>query len=168
MNKKVNIYLNIVGFISFIISFSLIFVSLRLETNTEVIINIIRYIVSILGMISGCLFIFIDLFLFTLYKNKIKVLYVVYMVLDIVLALYLNSIFDYSYILVFLSFRLIKDITRLLLVNKIYVPKKLNQILKLYGLKVNDTKSKTKSNLPKKKTIVSIPKENKMNKRVEV
>ena len=57
MNKKVNLYLNITGFASFLLSFLLIFISLKLEASTGILIYLARMILFILGMASGLLFI---------------------------------------------------------------------------------------------------------------
>ena len=51
MNKKVNLYLNITGFASFLLSFLLIFISLKLEASTGILIYLgitIPYLVIII------------------------------------------------------------------------------------------------------------------------
>ena len=52
MNKKVNLYLNITGLASFVLSFLLIFISLKLEASTGIVFYLARLLLFILGMAS--------------------------------------------------------------------------------------------------------------------
>ena len=154
MNKKVNLYLNITGFASFLLSFLLIFISLKLEASSGIIIYLFRLLLFILGMASGLLFIGIELLLFMILNIKMKALLIIYTLLDIVVALYVNNLHPYMFVLVFIGFRLMKDITRIQLVDKIYLDKKFKEYCKLYGIKLpKETRKKT----TKKKTVVAIP-----------
>lgn len=159
MNKKVNLYLNITGFASFVLSFLLIFISLKLEASTGIGFYLVRMLLFILGMVSGLLFIGIELLLFMILNIKMKLFLIVYTLLDIVIALYVNNTEPYSFVLVFIGFRIIKDLTRIQLVDKIYLDKKFKEYCKLYGIKLpKETKKKTTTiSKSKKKTVVAIP-----------
>lgn len=166
MNKKVNLYLNITGLASFVLSFLLIFISLKLEASTGIVFYLARLLLFILGMASGLLFIGIELLLFMILNIKMKALLIVYTLLDIVIALYVNNIQPYSFVLVFIGFRLIKDMTRIQLVDKIYLDKKFKEYCKLYGIKLpKETKKKTTTSKSKKKTVVAIPTKKETNKK---
>lgn len=169
MNKKVNLYLNITGFASFLLSFLLIFISLKLEASTGILIYLARMILFILGMASGLLFIGIELLLFMILNIKMKALLIIYTLIDIVVALYVNNLYPYSFVLVFIGFRLMKDMLRIQLVDKIYLDKKFKAYCKLYGIKLpKETKKKTTTTKARKKTVVAIPtKKETNNKTVE-
>lgn len=171
MNKEVNLYLNITGFTTFLISFLLLFISFQLESSTSTIIYLFRNLLLILAMLSGTIFILIEILLFMILNTKMKALLIIYMLLDIVMAIYINNLYPYSFVLVFIGFRIIKDISRVIFVEKIYIPRKLNKYLRIYNIKISDlilSKKKT-TKLVKKKTIVAIAKKkNIVKKKAEV
>lgn len=171
MNKEVNLYLNITGFTTFLISFLLIFISFQLESSTSTIIYLFRNLLLILAMLSGAIFILIEILLFMILNTKIKALLIIYMLLDIVMAIYINNLYPYSFVLVFIGFRIIKDISRVIFVEKIYIPRKLNKYLRIYNIKISDLilSKKKPTKLVKKKKIVTIAKKkNIVKKKAEV
>lgn len=171
MNKEVNLYLNITGFTTFLISFLLLFISFQLESSTSTIIYLFRNLLLILAMLSGTIFILIEILLFMILNTKIKALLIIYMLLDIVMAIYINNLYPYSFVLVFIGFRIIKDISRVIFVEKIYIPRKLNKYLRIYNIKISDlilSKKKTTKLVKKKKIVTIAKKKNIIKKKAEV
>lgn len=171
MNKEVNLYLNITGFTTFLISFLLIFISFQLESSTSTIIYLFRNLLLILAMLSGAIFILIEILLFMILNTKMKALLIIYMLLDIVMAIYINNLYPYSFVLVFIGFRIIKDISRVIFVEKIYIPRKLNKYLRIYNIKISDlilSKKKTTKLVKKKKIVTIAKKKNIVKKKAEV
>ena len=82
MNKRANLYLNIIGSISFILSLLIIGISLKLETRIYHIPSIVSGIVALIGMIIGLIFIGVEVFLFLLMKNKERFLEIGYMSIE--------------------------------------------------------------------------------------
>lgn len=171
MNKEVNLYLNITGFTTFLISFLLLFISFQLESSTSTIIYLFRNLLLILAMLSGTIFILIEILLFMILNTKMKALLIIYMLLDIVMAIYINNLYPYSFVLVFIGFRIIKDISRVIFVEKIYIPRKLNKYLRIYNIKISDlilSKKKTTKLVKKKKIVTIAKKKNIVKKKAEV
>ena len=171
MNKEVNLYLNITGFTTFLISFLLLFISFQLESSTSTTIYLFRNLLLILAMLSGAIFILIEILLFMILNTKMKALLIIYMLLDIVMAIYINNLYPYSFVLVFIGFRIIKDISRVIFVEKIYIPRKLNKYLRIYNIKISDlilSKKKTTKLVKKKKIVTIAKKKNIVKKKAEV
>ena len=156
MNKRANLYLNIIEEISFILAFLLITVMLHYELS-----NLLKNICFLSGAIFGLLFIAIELFLFILMNNKSKIIYSLYLIIDLIAVIYINSKFPFSALTVLIVFSIIKDLERVLLVEKIYIPKEFDYYCKMYGIKIKDFKKKRKtvSRVSKKKEIIEIPNE---------
>ena len=74
MNKRANLYLNIIEETSFILAFLLITVMLQYELS-----SLLKNICFLSGAIFGLLFIAIELFLFILMNNKSKIIYLLYL-----------------------------------------------------------------------------------------
>ena len=154
MNKKANLYLNIIGFISFILSLLIIGISLKLETRIYHIPSIVSGIVALIGMIIGLIFIGVEVFLFLLMKNKERFLEIGYMSIELILAVLLNSKVPYAFYIVFTVFNVGRNLLRIYLVDKIYRPKEFNRYCKMFGIKIKD--------FPKKKAttrrrVIDIP-----------
>ena len=156
MNKRANLYLNIIEEISFILAFLLITVMLKYELST-----LLKNICFISGALFGLLFIAIELFLFILMNNKVKVIYLFYLIIDILSVVLINAKYPFSALTVLLIFSFIKDLERILLVEKIYIPKEFDYYCKMYGIKVKDFKKKKKAvtKVSKKKELIEIPNE---------
>ena len=66
------------------------------------------------------------------------------MVSNVPLALIVNSKYSYSFILVFLSLKTIKDLTRVILVNTVFSSKIYKKYAKMFNIKIKDFKKKSK------------------------
>ena len=155
MNKRANLYLNMGEFLFFGISFIGMSSYLQL-TNLSFLIKTSIFMIS---SIAGLLFIAIELFLFLLMKKQEKVFYLIFLLLDILVGILVNNYYPFMGFIVFLAFCLIKDILRIVLVNKIYIPKEFDYYCKLYGIKIKDFKKKRKvvPRVHKKKEYIEIP-----------
>ena len=142
MNKKANLYLNIIELLSMIIS--LILLNNYLTNNNPLVL-----VLSILFLI---LFVSCELFLFILLDNKVKVFYIFYIVTSIIISTVINSKIPFSAIQVITIFSALKSALRLVLVDKIYIPKEFDYYSKMFGIKIKDFK-KRKSVIIKNKTV---------------
>ena len=149
MNKKANLYLSIISFVSFILSILIIGLGLRFENVSYNIPFIIRILVLMIGMILGLVFIGTELLLFIIMKNKNKLLYIGYMLIELIIAVLLSVKVPYAFMIVFISLNLGRNLLRLTLVDKLYIPKEFNKYCKMFNIKIKDF-SKTK----KKKSTV--------------
>lgn len=151
MNKRANLYLNIYELLSFV--FMVCFMESYLYFNQ--LLPIYRTLLLIVSMISGILFISMELFLFLLLNKKSKAVYILYLLIDLGLAVYLTIKIPFAGFVVFLLFSTIKNILRVLLVKVIYIPKEFDRYCKMFGIKVRDFK-KTRRRV-KKAQIIEIP-----------
>lgn len=156
MNKKANLYLNIFGFISFILAIVILAFSLKLETLSYHTPYILRMLVTIIGFICGIVFISIESFLFLLMKNKERLLYIAYMLVEVIIAVLLSVKIPYAFFLVFISLNVGRDLIRISLVDKIYQPKEFNRYCKMFGIKIKDFPKKKATT---RKKVIDIPAE---------
>ena len=155
MNKRANLYLNIFGVISFILTIVIITFSLRLETLSLHTPYIIRMLVTLLGFICGIVFISIESFLFILMKNKYRLLDIGYILLEIVLAVLLSTKIPFSFFIVLPVLNVGRNLLRISLVDKLYIPKEFNRYCKMFGIKIKDFPKKKATTIKKK--VIDIP-----------
>ena len=156
MNKKVNLYLNIFGFISFVLAFSILGMSLKLETLSYHTSYIIRMIPTLIGFLFGILFLSIESFLFILMKNRNKVLYIIYMFIELLIAITISIKIPYGFYIVLPILNIGRDLLRIQFVDKLYIPKEFNKYSKMFGIKIKDFPKKRKTTTIKKK-VIDIP-----------
>ena len=149
MNKRANVYMNFYDFIFFILSFTCIILFILLGQMNIHIPGIFRYTLFVIGSLSGFVFIAMEVILFLVMNNKTKLIYLLYLGTELDLALFINSKIPFSFFIVFVLFKLLKDILRVVFVNKIYRPKAFDNYCKLLGIKIRDFKKPIK----KKKTV---------------
>ena len=150
MNKRANLYLNIYSFIAFILSLSCLGLTVTLKELPYALPIMIKSISYIVGIASGLLYIAIEVFLVLLMNNKSKIGYISYMLVDIALAVLINTIIPFSCFIVFIILKLTRDILKIKLVNVIYIPKEFDRYCKMFGIKVSDFKKQKNST---KKTV---------------
>ena len=138
MNRRANLYLNIFETISFL--FFILFINLFFNYHNSLFL--------VLGTIYNLLFVAIEVFLFVLLKNNNKVIYIISLFIDLLLAIIINSRVTYSFYIVLIVFNIIKNIIRISLVKKIYMPREFSYYCKMFNIKIKDFKRKRK----KKKT----------------
>ena len=144
MNKRANVYMNFYDFIFFILSFTCIVLFILLGQMNIHIPGIFRYTLFVIGALSGFVFIAMELIMFLIMNLKSKLLYILYMSIDLGVALFINSKIPFSFFIVFVLFKALKDVLRVVLVNKIYKPKAFNNYCKILGIKISDFKKKRK------------------------
>ena len=146
MNKKANLYLNILEFIFFGIAL----LSMGAYLNTFMILGFFKYLLFLCAAVSGLLFIGIELFLWMIMNTKSKLLDIAYFLIEIICAVYATTIIPYSGFIVFLCFNFFRDFLRITLVERIYIPKEFDYYCKMFGIKIKDFPKK-------KKPIKSVP-----------
>ena len=138
MNKRANFYLNIYGFISFLIGITCIGLSLTLQELSFQISPILTNITFIIGTIFGLLSISIEVILFLLLQGKYKLFDILFRFIMVVSSVYINTIFQFSVFLIIPVMILIKDLFRIAKVDKIYLPKRFKRYCKMFNIKIKD------------------------------
>lgn len=157
MNRRANAYLNVISFTTFILTFLLFIMTMRLESLEQPMI-ILKNITSILTLVNALIFVSCEMLLFLLLENKYKAFYIVYFISTIILTIYLNNIIPYIFTVTFVLFKLLIDISRIVLVNKIYINRRFTTYCRRYNIKIKDWKKTYKKKSPKKqKEVVGIP-----------
>lgn len=160
MNKRANLFLNIYSSISFLLGIVCIGYSLTLKELSYNVPTIFPTSILILGCISGLIFISIELFLFLLLKNKMKGLEITLTVISLVPILGLNTIIPFSGFLIIILLGFSKDIIRILLVDKIFIPKEFNKYCKMFHITIKDFPKKKEKVKKKERTeVIKIPQE---------
>ena len=166
MNKRANIYLNIYSSISFLLGIVCIGYSLTLKELSYNVPTIFPTSILILGCISGLIFISIELFLFLLLKNKMKGLEITLTIISLVPILGLNAIIPFSGFIMIILLGFSKDIIRVLLVDKIFIPKEFNRYCKMFNIKIKDfPKKKEKMKQKERSEVIKIPQEDIIDKK---
>ena len=96
---------------------------------------------------------------------KTRIAYSAFLLVDVILAVYINLIIPFSCPIVLLTLCLLKNVLRIILVDKLYIPREFNYYCRLLGFKVKDfKKKKVIKKVEKKKEIIEIPVEAKEKK----
>ena len=158
MNKRANLYLNIYELVSFLLAFSCIGLTLTLKDLSFKVPFIIKSTSLFIGTIFGVLFILIEIFLFLLMKPKVRALYIIYLLFDIMLSIIINTKFSFYGLIVFIIFCIFKNILRIKYVNKIYIEKSFQNYCKLFNIKIADFKKKkeVKEEIPEKQIKIKV------------
>ena len=160
MNKRANLYLNIYRAIAFILSLSCLGLAITLHEVAFKIPLLLNNIVILIGILSGLLFISIEVFLFLIYNRKARLLYGIYITLELAIAIIINMIFPFTGFIVIILLSFIKDFLRVKYVDKLYEPKMFKKYCKMFNIKVSDfKKKKPKPVVIKNQDIIEIPKE---------
>ena len=119
------------------------------------VLSLVTTIPSIYLFISAMIFefmiIFIEVFLFFIYKRLFKFLYLSYLVLEITFTFLVNAHFPFYGMVVIVGFSFLKAFLRIRFIKTIYIPKEYDYYLKLFHISSKKKKSKNK----KKSTRVS-------------
>ena len=142
MNKRANVYMNFYDFVFFILSFTCILLFILLGQMNIHIPGIFRYTLFVLGSLSGFVFVAIEVILYLIMNMKSRIIYILYLIIEFGLALFINSKIPFSFFIIFVLFKLFKDILRVVFVNKIYKPKVFDKYCKLLGIKISDFRKK--------------------------
>ena len=161
MNRRANLYLNIYRAIAVVLCFLCMGLAITLHEVVFKIPLLLNSIVILIGIVSGFLFISIEVFLFLILNKKSKILYISYIIIDILLAVIINTIYPFSGFLILLGMSLLKDLLRVKYVDKIYQPKEFKRYCKMFNIKISDFKKKKISPtvITKNQEIIEIPKE---------
>ena len=158
MNRRANLYLNVIGFTTFMLTLVFFILTMRIEgmTHTN---YLLRNTTLALTFISNIIFVSAELLLFVLLQKKYKRIEVISIVLELAIAIYINSIMPYTFMLVLMVCELTKDIIRIVNVRKIYINRRFTTYCRRYGIKINDFKRtyKKKKKTTKKKGSIRIP-----------
>ncbi|MBR2827670.1 MAG: hypothetical protein IKE70_00345, partial [Bacilli bacterium] len=102
----------------------------------------------------------IEAILFLLMKKKFKIIYLLFLMSDILLGILITKKFAFYGIFVFFLFAILKNIIRIKLVDKIYIPKRFNEYCKMFNMKIPDFKKKKeeKEEIPEKPITIKVEK----------
>ena len=150
MNKKVNLYLNSIEFITYV-SF-LLFMGLYLNNN----IIILKQSLFLIGGISLLVFIGIELFLLLIMNNKVKIGYISYILFSIILGVLINTKVPYGAFITFITFSLTKNILRVLLVDKLYLSKEYKRYTKMFNIEIKDFKKRVNKTFNRNKVVIPV------------
>ena len=148
MNKKINMNLNFIEFISFVLS--LLFMGIYLIPNNIIIVKPLTFL---LGAISGLTFISIELFLLLCMNNKYRVIYITYILASIILGVLINIHIPYIVFLVLVIASLVKAILRTILVDNIYIGSRYKKYSKVFITEYKDIKKRMNKIFHKKKLV---------------
>lgn len=152
MNKKTGFRLGTYNILSFIASFFCMWLCISNHENSY----LFRNSFFLLGAVLGILFISIEVFLFLSMKNKSRVFYIFYMIIDLLLGVILTIKIPYAGFYVFAAFKLIKEISRIQLTKKIYSTTNFRKYSRLLGISFESNKaiSKDKRIIPNEGALV--------------
>ena len=150
MNKKLSLYLNGIEFITFMLSLSL----MGLYLNTNII--VVSPILFLLGAISGLVFIGIELFLLLIMNNKSRIAYTVFMLIDIILAVLVNTKIPFASFIIFATLSLTKNILRVLLTDKLYDKKLYKRYAKIFNVEVKDIEKRVNKTFNRNKVVIPV------------
>ena len=137
MNKKVNEILNVVETICVLIVVSCMTFAIVLHYAENF--SFLPFCMGglqILGVLSTVIVVSIELFLFYLEVRKFRFFTVGYYVLELVTTMFVNSKFPFSGLVVLTSFSILKNVFRILQVEKIYQLRAFYEVCKKFGIKV--------------------------------
>ncbi len=153
MNKKVNIILNIFEFLLFFLFLACVGLFLAHKDLKITIPTNIDYVILLIGLIASFFYISIELFLFLILKKLSKYILILYFIIEIITSIYINSKISFSALIVVIVFHIIKSISRIILVNKIYIAKEYEYYSQMFGTKVKKQQEKARKNYQKEKKL---------------
>ena len=143
MNRRANVYLNVIAFTSFILLSLFFILTMRIESMEDT--NyLLRNITLLVTFLSSITFVSVECLLFVILQKNYKILEIITLLFEIILAIYINSKLPYTFTILLLTCNLIKDILRIVFVNKIYINRRFTTYCKRYGIKIKDWKKSYK------------------------
>ena len=88
-------------------------------------------------------------------KNKYRLLDIGYILLEIVLAVLISAKIPFSFFIVLPTLNVGRNLLRISLVDKLYIPKEFNRYCKMFGIKIKDFPKKKATTIKKK--VIDIP-----------
>lgn len=164
MKRKQNIIFNCVEIAALLISticFGLCIEILPTLSNKD----LFEKIIFGVCMISNSVMISVEMIMFLIYQIKYRVIYILYLIIDLILMVYINTIIPFSGIFVLLFFATVKLISRIMLEEKIYVPNKLKKYQKLFKIKKKKKKVSVRKRTKQTKKVAVTKKENQVNRK---
>ena len=138
MKKRFHLFLNILEFISY--TLFLCFTMMNFRFGQLAFIG--RFFLLLPMTIFGATYLSINLFLFLVMKDKIKVLNSIYKIVTILILAYV-TIQSYRYgFFILLIFHFIQDSFRMYFVDKIYVTKKVKHYSKIFNFCLKEFKKR--------------------------
>ena len=99
-------------------------------------INICNTLLQVFGMIFAAVVVSIELMLFHLQYIKFKFFTFVYYIVELLSIIWINSVIPFSGLIVITTFSILKNISRVFLVENIYLPLGYYELCKKFGIKV--------------------------------
>ena len=113
-------------------------------------------LVTLIGFICGIIFISIESFLFILMKNKYRLSEIGYILVEIVLAVLISAKVPFSFFIVLPVLNITRNLLRISLVDKLYIPKEFNRYCKMFDIKIKDFPKKRTTTIKKKAVGISV------------
>lgn len=164
MKRKQNIIFNCVEIAALLISticFGLCIEILPTLSNKE----LFEKIIFGVCIISNSVMISVEMIMFLIYQIKYRVIYILYLIIDLISIVYINTIVPFSGIFVLLFFATVKLISRIMFEEKIYVPNKLKKYQKLFKMKKKKKKVSVRKRTKQTKKVAVAKKENQVNRK---
>lgn len=164
MNKKQNIIFNCVEITALLISticFGLCIEVLPTLSNKEIFEKIILGVC----LISNSVMISVEMIMFLIYQIKYRFIYILYIIADLILMVYINTIVPFSGIFVLLFFATVKLMVRLMFEEKIYVTNKLKKYQKIFKIKKKKKKVSVRKRTKQTKKVAVTKKENQVSRK---
>ena len=154
LNKVLNITENILVFLVMVSLYMLANIRLSgLKDQYEILRNIL-FIVSIISEVG---IVSIELLLFIMLKKYIKFIYMGYIIVEITIAVLINTYISFSVLLVIGICSFVRTILRLKYISKIYNRTYFRRYCKLFNIKLSTAKPKKKKVVKRKQTTKRIP-----------
>lgn len=150
MNRKVNLYLNGLEFITYVLS--LAFMGLYLNSN----IIVVSPLLFLIGAILGLTFIGIELFLLLIMNNKARIGYIAYILINVAFGVLINTKIPFGCFITFTTFSLAKDVLRVLLVDKLYVEEEYKYYAKVFNIEVKDFQKRVNKTFNRTKVVIPV------------
>ncbi len=164
MNKKQNIIFNCVEITALLISticFGLCIEVLPTLSNKE----LFEKIIFGVCLISNSVMISVEMIMFLIYQIKYRFIYILYIIADLILMVYINTIVPFSGIFVLLFFATVKLMVRLMFEEKIYVTNKLKKYQKIFKIKKKKKKVSVRKRTKQTKKVAVTKKENQVSRK---
>ena len=118
--------------------------------------SIYNTIFMIFGLLCEIAVVSIELMTFHLETIKFKFITFVYYVVELLLAMWINSMIPFAGLVVVTTFSVLKNVYRVLSVEKIYMPLGYYELCKKFGIKVKKPTTRRKKTTTTKKRVAVV------------
>ena len=146
MNKKINKRLNIIESVSLLVGIVCMLIGATLHHSSNISgIEIYNTLLFFVGVFAEIVVVSIELFLYYLMEFKYKFFETFYYILELVLSVWINSFAPFAVIIVLTVLHTIKNVFRILAVEKVYRFAGFYDVCMKFGIKTEKPKRKRKA-----------------------